>query len=477
MKTTKQIISFASGIDQKKAENILPIKNAKMTYNFSFADGALTAGIGFEKLSFPWLSIEQAEALSQSLVQAGVASAIFYFRKYDFDELKWADKLIVFDKNLNAYYIDIFSEDACLLPMNIRFSSQPFGVSYRLNSEDVFFLASETDNMLVWDGVNPIEVVADAPHISSMAIHFERLFVTTAGDRSEMWFSDDLDPTNWNVSLNDAGFIQMVDERGSLRKVISFNNYLYVFRDFGISRLSASSSQESFFLSHLFVSSGKIFEKTITVCGDRIIFLTTDGLYQFDGSSTTKILENLSNILEGSLESSSCFLNGKYYLSCRVDFEDEYYDDNNKITNALFVLDVVSREYEIVRGLGFGSVLAVLFEKDPLVIVTTDNPSLPIVVAATGFGNISSLPLKKVWRSAFSDLGYSNKSKTLRKLHATIEGSATITITSESESISLTLSKGVNSYPILISGKQFLFEFYSEDNEVSISNLMLDFNI
>lgn len=477
MKLTKQIVSFASGIDGSKADNILPIKNAKMTYNFAFIDGSLVSGVGFKGLNCPFATQSALSNLTLSLESMGCVGAIFYFRKYDFEAQKWTDKLILFDGEFNAFYIDILDENPTLNSLGFKFSSRPFGVNYRLNSEDVFILASEDDSMIVWDGKSEIEVVADAPHISSMAIHFERLFVTTAGDKSEMWFSDDLDPTNWNVSLDDAGFIQMVDERGSLRRVISFNNYVYVFRDFGISRLSASSSQENFFLSHLFVSSGKILEKSICVCGDRIIFLTTEGLYQFDGSSTTKILGNLSNILRGNQKTSACFLNGKYYLSCRVDFGDDNYSDDDQKTNAILIMNVTTREYEIVRGISVVDMVALLSSEHSKIVIATNDPNLPIVEVADIYGYFANVPLKKVWRSALTDLNYPNKLKTLRRFHLSLKGCAYLTIASEQESVTIKLQDGVNSYSLLISGKQFSFEFYSEDNNVQLSDLMLEFYI
>lgn len=55
-----------------------------------------------------------------------------------------------------------------------------------------------------------------------MTMHYERLFATTSTDKYTLYFSDDLDPTNWNENITEGGFIQMLDERGELLKVISF---------------------------------------------------------------------------------------------------------------------------------------------------------------------------------------------------------------------------------------------------------------
>ena len=99
-----------------------------------------------------------------------------------------------------------------------------------------------------------------------------------------LWFSDDLDPTNWNISLDEAGFVEMADENGALLKVLSFFNYVYVFRSYGITRFYATGEQSRFSLMHLFVSSDRIIGDTVCVCGARILFLTQRGLFDFDGS-------------------------------------------------------------------------------------------------------------------------------------------------------------------------------------------------
>lgn len=472
MKTIKQITSFASGIDSKKASNILPLKNAEMTYNFDFFDGSLKSGSGFWGKICPLATPSASDELSLSLQNMGQAATVFYYKRYDFDSQMYADQLIVFDENFAAYYIDLSIDTPTLVSTGISFSSKPFGTNFRLNSCDVFLMASKTDSMVVWNG-STFETIADAPKISSMAIHFERLFVSVAGDSSEVWFSDDLDPTNWNLSLYDAGFIQLMDERGPIRKVVSFNNYVYLFRDFGISRLSASSSQDNFFVSHLFVSAGKIIAESVALCGDRIIFATTDGIYQFDGSSTTEILPELTCIL-ASNSSCACFLCGKYYLSCHVDFGDNNYDDDFA-SNALFVLDVTDKSYTIVRGESIVGLCSVLSQDDARVIALTKNADLPVAVVKESCGKSGSTNLKKVWRSALSDLLLPNKDKTVRKLHVISSGDATINISSEKESQSICLDSNTSSYPIFVSGRKFRFEIESLDPNVMISDLALEF--
>lgn len=50
------------------------------------------------------------------------------------------------------------------------------------------------------------------------------------------------------MSPDEAGFINFSDECGDVIKVVSFSNYLYVFREYGIFRLTAYGDQNDFCL-------------------------------------------------------------------------------------------------------------------------------------------------------------------------------------------------------------------------------------
>lgn len=194
------------------------------------------------------------------------------------------------------------------------FSEPPMGTRYRLYGDDVFLLCGK-EGMAVIDKTLQAVTVPSAPSITSIAMHNERMFATVGGRRNAVWFSDDLDPTNWNPELDEGGFIEMEGERGRLQRVVAFSGYVYVFRDHGISRLSALGEQSDFSVRHLFVAGGKIFADTVAVCGDRILFLASDGLYAFDGLSTRRICRKTDGLIVPADTAQGCYCDGKYYLA------------------------------------------------------------------------------------------------------------------------------------------------------------------
>lgn len=461
---------FRKGINRKISDNLLALNEARMSYNFDFSGGSLRSHLPFQP---EFSDILTASASSEDFTggENGVQSgSIFYFRKYDFETQKDASKLVYVSPSFNFFYLDIGAGATSFLSLGITFTSSPVAINYRLDSEDVIIFSSPTDNMVVWDGVNEPEVVIDAPKITSMCLHSERLFTTTSGSSDEVWFSDDLDPTNWSVSLLDAGFIQLVDERGGANKVISYNGYVYIFRDRGISRLSASGAQEDFYLSHLFVSSGEIYDKTIALCGDRIIFVASDGVYCFNGTDTTKILEDMGEIIKPSSDSVAEFYNGKYYLSCHIDFDDDIYNDSDTKNNALFEYDITSGEYVIYRGLSIQSMTTI-----------EDNGNHKLILLNNG-GDIllskseSMADCYAGFMLGLYDFGEPSKSKVVRKVKAYLAGkgeASLVLYNHEGEETLIRLEEHTNCVPVIFSGKSIGFKICST-GEVEISDIEID---
>ena len=196
--------------------------------NFDPTDGTLVPGEGFD-------------VLEEYVCPAGIMIRKCYlFKNYDIKNNP-THKVLIYceDKYL---YVCPFGGGTFTKLTATTFDSDPVGVPYNYNGRNVMIFSKSGGGICIFDGTK-LTIVPDAPEITSMCIHFERLFVTTPGYRNTLWFSDDFNPTNWNVSLTEAGFIEMDDPGGDLIKVVSFGDYLYVFRSFGITRISAYTDQ------------------------------------------------------------------------------------------------------------------------------------------------------------------------------------------------------------------------------------------
>ena len=394
--------------DVKNDESIPDLSTATECYNFDCSTGALREGFG----------------VAASETVPSEARRYWSFKYYSEEAGAYVDQYIYQIENGRIMYYDSYTlKNKYLTPLML---GPVTAIQYRLKSDDVIFFASKERGLLVWSGSGVREYNA-APHIKSMALHYERLFVTSYDDPTKLFFSDDLDPTNWNVSENAAGFIELLDERGALNKVVSFGNYLYVFREHGISRLTAFADQSEFSVINLFVSAGRIYEDSIAVCGSFIIFAASDGLYAFDGYSCTRIMKSLDRLLNTAVYKSSAYFDGKYYLSFCTEFGDGAQigcEAGEHSANALLVYDVAHGEISVSRGLDISYLgVAYYLGEDTLFACESGRGG---VMAHNGMR--FDEPLRKVWKSALADFGTPDKTKTLRELYIDTDVPLTLTL-------------------------------------------------
>jgi hypothetical protein len=295
-------------------------------------------------------------------------------------------------------------------------------------------------------------------------MHNERLFVADA-DGQNLRFSDDLDPTNWNSSLSEGGSIELVDDKGRINKVVSFLNYLFIFRDYGICRLSAGASQTEFKVTNLFVTSGRIYPDTVALCGDRIIFLSGDGLFSFDGYSVKKIFENLDGMLLASPSAVAGYGSGKYYLAVKINQTGEPFgcETGEFVNNGVLAFDVNTGDYSIMRGADVNG-----FAVSGSRVLTLCNGKVGQITkeGATYFGTA----LRKRWRSPMTDLG-SEQMKLIKEIYLDFYGEISFTVKTEEKEMNFLLCEKDRMKRIRVGMKAkkvaFIIETQSEEPCVS----------
>ena len=311
-----------------------------------------------------------------------------------------------------------------------------------------------------------------------MCMHYERMFAIMEGERNRLIFSANLDPTNWNEELDEGGFIEMQDDRGKLNKVVSFNDYIYVFRDFGIARVSAYGDQASFSVSQLFASSSLIYGNSVCVCGQKIYLLTRDGIHSFDGYTMTKLNLGIEKLFDG-IQNDNCstlFYNGKYYLACRLNFDDEekvgceaY--EGGYINNALIEIDIKTNETTVYRGMDICSMLSLDDGNFCKFVACFNGEYKQKLGQLTNDGKMFGVPLKKVWKSPKSNMGYPGKLKTVKEIYIKSKSKANITISTEETQKTYTCQSSPKTERIKtnITGEQIEVKFESEDENSEIS--------
>lgn len=471
--------NFNGGINNAVDEMILPQTTAKMCYNFTGKSGALTHFGGLNQFEIKGLdNILYPIKLPDDV---GVAR-MWYFKRTD-DSGVIDDRIMVVGSDMQLYTISLVDCIGAVKIEGIIFNDIPTATNYKLGNNDVIIMSSSSDNMLVYNGIDAPYMVASAPQLSSMCVHYERLFATIEGSNT-LWFSDDLDPTNWNIALDQAGYIEMADEKGSLLRVISFHDYVYVFRRHGIARVSAYTDQAEFAVSQLFYTSGKIYPDTVTVCGDRIMFLSEDGLYSFDGINATKVLTNISDMFStiDNNDACGCYFLGTYYLALRANFDDDdeiLCESGSYFNNTLLCINLQDGSVSIMRGIDIRCMLSLQSHEGLKLLLATRNSYINSIGEFNNSGVVYDRILPKKWLCPSTNLGVSDRTKRLKQIYLFNRHDIVINIIVDGLSTNyyVRASDKVNTVKINAIGNMFSISFISTTECAYISQPLILFAV
>lgn len=448
--------NFENSMNTEVDEALLPYKSAKMSYNFNVKRGALTNGYGFKDLTLPNFSNNEFRKI---IPPREKIKKLWLYKYYNQDFNVYDPELIMYAESGNVYFISVIDDTPLTAPLfNCVVSKEvPNAINYRLNSVDTLIFSSDSDGMWKYVRNQLVEKVENSPFIKSMCLHYERMFAVAGTEKNRLAFSANLDPTDWSEDLSTGGFIEMQDERGYLTKCISFNDYVYVFRENGVSRVSGYGDQTEFSVSHLFVSSVKLYGETVTVCGNKIMLLARDGLHSFDGYSTTKLNLGIESLFEGVENdyATGIYYNNKFLLACKLNFNDdqligcESYEGGYK-NNALIELDLSTNELSITRGVDIASMLVIEGENFSKVAVCFNGEYSNKLGELTKDGTIFGNVLNKKWVSPKSNMGYPTKNKHIKECYIKTKNDCVVNIKTEKELKSFNVKGKDTSQRVLI---------------------------
>ena len=444
--------SFSNGMATTRDEKVSDLSTAKFLFNFDPSSGTLKNGVGL--VHFNGFSLTAIWGLS--------VLGVYFYKRFNSDTDAWEEKIIYYCSDKRLYSANMNRGEFTKIS-DVLFSEKPLALSYNYLDRDVMLFATTQGETYYLDG-NDLIKIEGAPNITSLCVHKERIFVTTGGEGTSLWFSDDFDPTNWVVSLTEAGFIDFQGEGGKLLKVVSFLDYVYVFREYGIARVTAYGDQEEFSTDTIFGNVGKIYGGSVTHCGDFIIFLSTAGIFRFNGLDVVKILPEYDEYLLGATNDkcTGVFMDNVLYLKVRVNF-------GSKIESVLIVYDVRKKSSYVARGL---KITDFNFFSGTVnkVVCAVEGERTPFYFRVNGA--IDSTPLVKEWISPYYDFGVLSKLKRLYKLSLYTLESLTLTVECDNKKLTYKFQGGglQEVYPAL-QGERFRISIKSATLNPEICNL------
>ncbi len=455
----------------------LKVGQPRMVYNFISADGTLKTGYGFKTLAMP-VSTEDIRNDVIIPIKGNEVRALWKLKWYD----EGADKnnyyLFYFNDLQQLCYDNIFNTRISTFFIPTNYTATPYATYYRKDSQDALLLSGEGGNLMVVTG-SYRETSDNAPNIISCCSHYGKLFAITAKARGSLIYNENPDVLIWeDEKTKDLDF---GDPRGDLNKIISFNDYLYLFRDFGITKVSEYGKDDLFEISHLYQADSYINPNTIAETGDKIYFLEGSKINVFNGSSIKTVELDCLNLLKGCdnrYAYGECF-DGKYYLACRGNFNDgqligcEGYGFKN---NMLLILDTLTGHVDIMRGVDINKLLALTNRYKSKLVACFYNQNKGKIGELTTDGELFGKNQKGSWESGKTDFGYSGKLKRVKSFNIKSQTDCKVTFISEKQTKSF-IVKGKDSVQKVkanVLGNQFTVKIECEQNEnVYISNFVL----
>lgn len=480
---------FQNGINSDCDKNLLTFGKGRISYNYIYDDGVLKDGIGVSNLKFRYSKYSKSNYKSILSPESGVyLMGCWHFKVWDGAVKQYDNYLIFYASNGKFYYNSLHSQSSQLTEIaGLTFSEKPsFVYSCRIGNSDTLIIALKTDGMYSWQYPNIVSKIKSEPNVKSMCIVDGKLFATTHGDGRSIVFSDSMDLAGFNSYAFGGGEICMPDDHfGKCNKVVAFNGYLYIFRDFNIAKLTTYASKNDYSLSQLYVSNGLIFENTIAVCGDKILYLASDGIYSFDGSCAKRLELGITNLFKDmdNFSSVAVYCDGYYYLSCTLNFDDDVLGDNShaysNCNNALLRIDVCTNNMTILRGCDIKDISVINDDVKSEVCVLANVNGVVQLGVLDESGKIFENNTLKVWKSSLSHFDLPNKNKVVKEIWLETHKDITIDIICDGKTKSFKI-KGKDGYQSIkprVCGKSIGINFksLSTDNYISRPKIIVGY--
>ena len=456
--------------DALSDESYLPLSWCRYGYNISLKYGRICGGIGINEAQIENHAFPNALTVGSRIIKAVV------FRGSGAND---TDVIVALMQNKKLYYAHF--NDETFTHSGITFGSNNVTfLKYHYNNADVLIIICDDGQTYIYNGATFTQVT-DAPHMTSACIHNERVYGTVSSGTNRLYFSDDLDPTNWNVSLTEGGYIDFSDEGGKVTGVVGYKNNLYIFREFAVHKLSAYVDQTDYVLTKIISGNSRIYFKGSAVCSDGLVILTDDGFLFYDGYSAKRVFKGVAPLIEGKANAVACYFNNKYFLACGIKKDDIVVGDeivDYNVNNGILIYDFSDESFSIFRGADVGCFMPINVTGSYILCVLFGNVYRGFRIGAIDdTGTLFGASLKKRWISACTDFADSNKDKVLKRLFISVDAPINITV-KMGRKTSYNVSGSVYSQviPINMRSQKVSLDIISEANVLNVRNMYLEFD-
>ncbi len=310
---------------------------------------------------------KKKELNTENIVIKGISS----FKQFFPASKETRYRVLVYGDDNKLYINQLFSGMYSLnWTYQMTFETSPITLSFKSEELDAIILASK-EKMMVWKTNGEPQTILDVPVITSMAMNDGVLFCTIEKPKFKIWYATNLSAENvGNISAY-SNYISLEDNLGDANKVIAFDGDVFVFRDYGISKISYL--QKNITVSQIYTSGSKIIANSVAVCGNTIMFITMDGIYSFNGTKVKKIDIDIHSKLNGANKNAvASALGNYYYIALNLKYSNDIGEEFTA-NNSIVIIDVNDFSYQIIRGVDAIALYPLCTEVFEKMLVITNN--------------------------------------------------------------------------------------------------------
>jgi len=403
---------------------------------------------------------------------------VMYFKQYFSQSNRTTHRLLFHGSDGNIYVFQMFSSlNQLHWTYQLNFTTIPVVLEYKKDGLDSI-LISANDKLVVWStGYSPYELT-NVPTITSMCIYNDVLYCTITGESDKIWYTTNLNPESVGTESDVTKYFTLGDNCGGCRKILSFKENLYIFRDYGISRLNTYARKEPTY-NQIYISDSKIYPNTVVVCGDFVMFVTGDGIYKFNGASVSKI-DVLHQVINGVNEYAvASNLQDNYYLAAKLNFDDGKVigceRDVDMKNNALIKLDLNDYSFEIMRGIDIKDMLSLKAGIEEKIILTFNSEHKDKIGEITKNGKYFDEILPRNYTTNYY-IQEDVEGMTIRNIKVESSSGVEIKIITDEKEYSFnTYCDGVNNFQTIIPCRKFRIEINSLIESPYINLIQLEY--
>ena len=241
-----------------------------------------------------------------------------------------------------------------------------------------------------------------------------------------------------------------------INKLVSMGDYLYLFCDYGIYRLTCYSLQSQFELKKVYAGGEKILGESVVATQNKIIFCTKDCAYSYDYYGV-KRLENLDMPTgnDSKIRSATAKQNQVYIVT-----------QNDEI----IIYDVEKNNYCVVKGYATGDLTTVEAKKlSGVVAISAQGEPLMLINDASQY----TMQSQRYWLIKDVDFDQPYLLKNIRYAEYKVTAQTTLTITADGQKYEFALNERNNRVAINVKGRTFDFLLSNDTEKVTIGPIEL----